>query len=119
MVTPAARASDGRAFQLALPVSEVARRYSRGGVAGGCARVEDRRRDLCVELVEIHARKVEVLQLGHTEATAIGITRGIAAPVLTDLRSSLFIDDPGQVRVEAAIRLGPLEAGDRSGEEAD
>src|SRR5437764_9133529 len=102
IVAPAARASDGRSFPLALPVSEVARGYSRGGVARGRACVEDRRRDLRVELGEIHARKVEALQLGHAEATAIGVTRGVAAPGLTDLRSSLFIDDPGQVRVEAA-----------------
>ncbi len=94
MATPAARASGVRALQLALPVSEVARRYSRGGVAGGRARVEDRRRDLRVELGEIHARKVEALQLGHAEATAIRVTRGVAAPGLADLRSSLFIDDP-------------------------
>src|ERR1700694_535270 len=119
MVTPAARASDGRAFQLALPVSEVARRYSRGGVAGGCARVEDRRRDLCVELGEIHARKVEALQLGHTEATAIGVTRGVAAPTLPDLRSPLLVDDPCQMRIEAAIRLRPLEAGDTPAEDID
>src|SRR6202171_1104886 len=119
MVTLAAKASDGRVFRLALPVSEVTRRYSRGGVARGRARVEDRRRDLRVELGEIHTGKVEALQLGHAEATAIGIARGVAAPGFSDLRSSLFIDDSGQVRVEAAIRLGPLQAGDAPAEDAD
>src|SRR5439155_6559489 len=103
MVTPAARASDGRAFRLALPVSEVARRHSRRGVAGSRTRVEDRRRDLRVELGKIHARKVETLQLSHAEATAIGVARRVASPTLTDLRSALFVDDPCQVRVEAAI----------------
>src|SRR5262249_51630075 len=109
MVTLAADASVGRASPLALPGSEVAGRYSRGGVARGRARVEERRRDLRVELGEIHAGKVEALQLSHGEAAAVGAARGVAAPGLADLRSPLFIDDPCEVRVEAAIGLGPLE----------
>src|SRR5450755_557226 len=119
MVTPAPRASAACAFRLALAVAEVARRDSRGGVAHGGARVEDGRGDFRVERGEIHARKVETLQLSNGKATAIGIARRVAAPGLANLRSPLLVDDPRQLRIEAAIRLGPLEAGDALAEDVD
>ncbi len=57
--------------------------------------------------------------MGDAKPAAVRVLRGVAAPGLADLATSLLIDDAGQVRVEAAERLRALEAGDAAAEDGD
>src|ERR1019366_5471768 len=77
------------------------------------------RSNLRVELAKVDAREIQALQLGDGKSAAVRVLRGVGTPGLADLTASLLIDEAGQVRVDAAERLGALEAGHTTAEDGD